>query len=134
MSVNGTYICQKHDQISSDADRIITVVETALRGDDDAALSLTDLEEILGLAESIAATVANAKIDGQKMEDRLVERSMQGDAILHMAMSLGACANVLKELVPADHRPKRPRPAPPNPSAIAAEPSILKRIQLLKSN
>lgn len=92
--VNGTYICEKHDNILAWAESILTLCEL-MEAD---GMDYTD--EIRELAKDIHFEAKMAKIDGQKMEDRLVERAAQGDSILKLAGVFDRLAVQLENSLP----------------------------------
>lgn len=104
--VSGTYICEKHDNIRLWAEAIVKLCTIASQDPED-FLALCDFAEIKDLAQDIVEEAKLAKLDGQRMEDRLIDRSVQGDAMLDLSRGLSALATAMAGGVPAS-RPKVP--------------------------
>lgn len=98
MGTNGTYICDKHNNIlawATEIKRHALALQAGVAGHD-------AIEAILDLANDITVEAHHAKRDGQRMEDKLVARAVQGDVLADLAHGLQRLGNTITQhLTPA---------------------------------
>jgi len=94
--INGTYICDKHNNINQWAGEAARLVGSVLDGTG----GTEELEQTLELLVDVQTEVLAAKRDGQRMENRLVERAVQGDALTNLADGLSDLAKRITQYLP----------------------------------